>query len=183
MNTESVRNLLLNHVPFDEQEAKHASEVSRLLELGENAWNRLNTSPGHLTASAFVIDPRTSSVALIFHGKLKRWLQPGGHVEKEDLCPLAAARRELLEETGMETPHDGWFLLDIDIHWIPERLDMPSHRHYDLRFARILDEDTHPSLLAADDAVDALWMPLPSLLESGEDGLRRCFLKLTDAIR
>ena len=40
-------------------------------------------------------------VLLVHHARLDRWLLPGGHVEPEDGCVEDAARREVIEETGV----------------------------------------------------------------------------------
>ena len=48
----------------------------------------------------------------------------------------AVAAREALEETsltGLELCGDG--ILDLDIHAIPARGDVPAHEHFDVRFA------------------------------------------------
>ena len=37
--------------------------------------------PGHLTGSAFVVDSSAERALLLFHTKLQRWLQPGGHAD------------------------------------------------------------------------------------------------------
>src|SRR5450755_478309 len=55
---------------------------------------------GHLTASGFVLEATRTRVLLLHHGKLKRWLQPGGHGEGE-LEPRLIALREIEEETGL----------------------------------------------------------------------------------
>ena len=92
--------------------------------------------PGHFTASGFVRSPDRSAVLLIEHRGLQRWLQPGGHVDPDDPGPLAAAMREIVEETGcadLAPFADGLF--GIDVHAIPARHDEPPHRHYDLQFA------------------------------------------------
>lgn len=51
------------------------------------------------TASAFVI--KEDKILLMKHSKLGMWLQPGGHIEAGE-TPDEAARRETLEETGVE---------------------------------------------------------------------------------
>ncbi|WP_018133573.1 NUDIX domain-containing protein [Effusibacillus pohliae] len=55
------------------------------------------TLPGHVTASGIVIE--NGKILMVFHPYIKKWLQPGGHVEHGE-TPLAAAVREVLEETG-----------------------------------------------------------------------------------
>lgn len=39
-------------------------------------------------------------VLLVFHKKLNMWLPPGGHIDNNEL-PCDAAKREVLEETGL----------------------------------------------------------------------------------
>jgi 8-oxo-dGTP pyrophosphatase MutT (NUDIX family) len=53
----------------------------------------------HFTATAYVI--QNDQVLLLMHPKIKRWLPPGGHVEANE-SPPECARREVLEETGLE---------------------------------------------------------------------------------
>lgn len=52
-----------------------------------------------LTSSVYIIDD--NKVLLIFHKKLQKWLPPGGHLDANE-TPPQAAKREALEETGLE---------------------------------------------------------------------------------
>lgn len=55
------------------------------------------------TASAYTIDFENHSVLLVYNSKLKKWLQPGGHILDEELeMPSDAAIRETKEETGID---------------------------------------------------------------------------------
>ena len=113
-------------------------------------------SPGHFTASGFVVSPEGSSLLLIHHRRLDRWLQPGGHIDPGDASPIAGAAREVTEETGVSVEPISLDLLDLDIHSIPPRVPEPAHEHFDLRFAfRALGE----ALIAADEVYDAVWVP------------------------
>jgi 8-oxo-dGTP pyrophosphatase MutT (NUDIX family) len=58
-------------------------------------------APMHLTASAAVLDPGGDQTCLVLHHKLGVWVQPGGHLEPGDDSVLAAAAREVQEETGL----------------------------------------------------------------------------------
>lgn len=53
----------------------------------------------HFCASAFVVDPSTKKLLLVYHSKFKKWVQPGGHIESDEY-PEETAVREVYEETG-----------------------------------------------------------------------------------
>lgn len=52
----------------------------------------------HFTASVYILDKECA--LFIFHPKFQKWLPPGGHVEPNE-SPADAAKREVLEETGL----------------------------------------------------------------------------------
>ncbi|MEV0262003.1 NUDIX domain-containing protein [Streptomyces sp. NPDC050617] len=90
---------------------------------------------GHATAGAILADP-AGRVLHIKHLALNRWLLPGGHLETVDVSLLAAARRELTEETGIPASAivpAGTRPVHIDVHRIPAKGE-PGHRHFDFRF-------------------------------------------------
>jgi len=159
-----LRRLLEAHQPADPREQEHKSRILHLLEHSERPFSREQYAPGHVTASAFVVDPSRTELLLILHGKLKLWLQPGGHAEPEDADVLQSARREVLEEVGIAALAPlGPGLLDVDVHAIPARPDQPAHEHFDVRFL-FAAEDRF--FLAGSDAHDARWVPLAELRAS-----------------
>lgn len=56
-------------------------------------------TPRHFVATGYVV--RDGKTLLLFHKKLQMWLPPGGHIDEGEL-PEDAARREILEETGLK---------------------------------------------------------------------------------
>ena len=52
-------------------------------------------------ASAFVINPIDKKILLVKHKKFNKWVQPGGHIEIDEL-PEETAVREVYEETGIK---------------------------------------------------------------------------------
>lgn len=58
-------------------------------------------APSHVTASAVVVTADAASTCLVLHGKLGLWVQPGGHLEPDDVSVAGAAAREVAEETGL----------------------------------------------------------------------------------
>ncbi|MFH7340489.1 NUDIX domain-containing protein [Streptomyces sp. KHY 26] len=125
------------------------------------------TLPSHITCSAAVID-RDRRVLHVGHRASEKLLAPGGHVE-EDRTLLAAALREVCEETGLR-PEDlcltTQFLgmpVDIDVHDIdadPAKGE-PAHRHVDFRFAFYLTAARPPRLTPRDEEVSrTTWLAL-----------------------
>ncbi len=57
--------------------------------------------PGHVTASALVLDHTGTRAVLTLHPRFGRWLQLGGHCEDDDPDIVAAALREASEESGI----------------------------------------------------------------------------------
>ena len=89
--------------------------------------------PGHLTASALVVDADGRRALLTHHRKLGRWLQLGGHCDGDANLP-GVALREATEESGIEGLELEPVPIDVDIHTIPARKDEPEHLHLDTRF-------------------------------------------------
>jgi 8-oxo-dGTP pyrophosphatase MutT (NUDIX family) len=149
------------YLPGDKADADFQSRTSTLLRTTANPLHRSQYTPGHITSSALVLSADAQSVLLIWHRKLKMWLQPGGHIEA-DLDPFQAAIRETAEETGISRSSlqvIGCTLLDIDIHPIPATLKEPGHDHFDLRV--LLVSETK-DIVAASDAADARWFDVLS---------------------
>lgn len=96
---------------------------------------------GHFTGSGLVMSADGSKVLLLYHRKLKRWLQPGGHGEANEDRGEVVASREVAEETGLEprlhptAPRP----FDVDIHTIPARGTEAAHEHLDLRYLFLAD--------------------------------------------
>jgi 8-oxo-dGTP pyrophosphatase MutT (NUDIX family) len=112
-------------------EAAATSKLIDFVEENEHCFER-PLRKGHVTASAWVVNHDQSAVLLIHHIKLDKWLQPGGHCDG-DPDTLHVAKKECIEETGLEAEPVSTEIFDIDIHEIPERKDIPAHLHYDSR--------------------------------------------------
>jgi len=157
--------LLRNHVPADETEAKHRENTLGFVRCTPNCASR-ETLSGHVTASAWILSPDLKSVLLTHHKKLGRWFQLGGHVE-DDSSIQAAGLREAREESGiskMDLLDE--VLFDIDVHLIPERKNTPAHYHYDFRFLMVAgDRD----FVVSPESNDLAWLALTEIPESHAD--------------
>jgi 8-oxo-dGTP pyrophosphatase MutT (NUDIX family) len=161
--------VLAAHVPADPREADFLEVMRALTAVPGDALSRRWFTPGHFTASAFVLSPDRASVLLVHHAKLGRWLQPGGHFEPGDQGDvLAAACREVREETGIDgvIAVSAGGLLDVDVHDIPAAGGDPAHRHYDLR---VLLASPTWNVVAGSDARAARWVPLGAVAHEDTD--------------
>ena len=146
----------------DERAARSLARTLALLAGSPAPFSRRSFDPGHITASGVVLSADGRGVLLIFHRRLKRWLQPGGHVEPEDTDLAAAAEREVLEETGVALdaalPR---VVVGVDVHQIPPREpDEPPHLHHDIVFRfRALPGATP----APEHGRDVVWCPVHDL--------------------
>lgn len=174
-----LQQILSRHEPSDESEAEDLARIRAFVELHDQPFDRA-IAQGHLTASAMVLTSDGERVLLLFHPKLRRWLQPGGHAEPGETRGEAIALREALEETGL----DGLALhagaprpLDVDVHDIPARPGEPAHEHLDLRYLVIADPAA--AIRPADGETTRVrwfaWDELPAL--DLDHGLRRALAK------
>ncbi|WP_395093481.1 NUDIX hydrolase [Armatimonas sp.] len=164
--------ILNDYISLDVTEAAHVANlrafVARVPEPGSRS-----TREGHLTGSAFLLSSDGVCAWLIWHEKLQRWLQPGGHLEAEDASPWHGALRELCEETGLSESDvsSGGALFDVDVHSIPARGDdEPMHSHYDLRFCFTLRAGAAP--------ITGRWIALTELAAFPEESLSRLARKV-----
>lgn len=111
---------------------------------------------GHITGSAWLLNPAGDKALLTLHRNLKRWMQLGGHSDG-DPNTLAVALREATEESGIEGIIPlSTEIMDVDIHRIPDRpaKKEPAHWHYDIRF---LMQAPHENYTISEESDDLAW--------------------------
>ena len=127
--------------PGDDALERDRLLMAHLIEGRADAADRA-TRPGHLTGSAFVVDATAEHALLLFHTKLQRWLQPGGHADG-DTNLAAVALREATEESGIDGLRVWPDPIDLDIHRVaPPRED--PHLHLDVRYLVVAPSGAQP---------------------------------------
>ncbi|MEU8548901.1 NUDIX domain-containing protein [Streptomyces roseoverticillatus] len=144
------------------KDGQRLDRVREILDLAGASPASRKEFRGHVTAGAVLTDDR-DRVLRIHHRGLNTWLFPGGHVEAGDSGLVAAALRELREETGV-TPESVTVVdevpVDIDIHTIPENpaKGEPEHPHFDFRY--LLRTCSPVLALQREEVTDARWCPV-----------------------
>jgi 8-oxo-dGTP pyrophosphatase MutT (NUDIX family) len=125
---------------------------------------------GHLTGSALVVEAGTHRAAVLFHAKLRKWLQPGGHADGDgDLARVA--RREAEEETGIGDLRVVGGPIDLDIHLVEPPGEQP-HLHLDVRFLVLAPEGS--TLVGNHESTALRWVTEDDLAElDADESLRR----------
>ncbi len=133
--------------------------------------------PGHLTASAWIVDAARQRTLLTHHRKLDRWLQLGGHVDGDpDLA--ASALREAREESGLtKLSFVSGEIFDVDRHLIPARGGEPEHWHYDVRF--LLEADPAEPPVVTSESKDLRWVELARVAGLNPDASLRRMVRKT----
>lgn len=110
--------------------------------------------PGHVTASALVLDPSRQTVLLTLHPLIERWLPLGGHCEPGDRTLLDAAAREAREESGIGALSLDPLPLDVGIHHEACAAATWS-RHFDVCFLAVAPHGAQ--ITRSDESVDLRW--------------------------
>jgi len=167
-------------------DASHEASRQQILDFVDAHPDALHRSclEGHLTGSAAVIDPSTRQVLLLFHAKVQRWLQPGGHADGDgDLARVAL--REAEEETGILGLRVLTPAIDLDVHVFHNAKDVePDHLHLDVRHLVVAPAGATPQGNAESEALR--WCSLDELagleVDAGTLRMARAALAALDGL-
>ena len=158
--------LLSTWVPPSQDQARLRDRYVTHLRNHPDALDR-SCFPDHLTAGAIVVSPAADAVLLNHHRKADAWLAFGGHVESSDLTLAGAARRELVEESGLKS---FWFdsePLSLDAHAVDFCSPRGTVHHLDVRFLAIAERDD--SHVTSDESLEVRWWPAEALPKTFDD--------------
>ena len=153
-----IREDIVNYIPCCEQEERDKPVILGFLDNNSDAFERSNLI-AHMTASAWVVNPRRDKVLMVYHKIYDSWSWTGGHADG-DTELAGVALREVQEETGVKSARllsDDIFSLEIlTVDGHEKRGEyVPSHLHMNVTY-----------LIEADDS-DAL-----SICESENSGVQ-----------
>ncbi|WP_237387851.1 NUDIX hydrolase [Xenorhabdus sp. Sc-CR9] len=154
---QEIKKLLANYSTEYLIELLYINEMMALLEVSQ-PFDSKNVA-GHFTASAWILSHDKSKVLLTKHAKLGKWFQLGGHIEPTDRTFLDACVREATEESGIVglSKADA-FIIDVDMHPIPENYLMPEHPHYDISMCFVAPKDAE--IVCSPESLQLSWVPV-----------------------
>jgi 8-oxo-dGTP pyrophosphatase MutT (NUDIX family) len=149
---DDARRVLDRWVPPNDEQAAVLDQFQKLF--AEHADPTRRDNPGaHITASALVVSAELDRVLLCLHGRVRRWLQVGGHCEDADVSLAGAALREAVEESSIGGLRADPVPIDLDIHPVECRYG-PAY-HYDVRFALLAPPGAVP--VVSHESLDLAW--------------------------
>ena len=150
--------LLKEYRPEGEPETAVLRRVRALAEAAGDPFQR--KLPLHVTASALIVHLPTGRVLLRWHQRQQAWLQVGGHGDPGETEPVAIARREAAEETGLAdlVPWPDAQLRHLVIVDVPAGKGEPAHQHADLRY--FMATQNPQAARAENEAAPLRWLTL-----------------------
>ena len=173
----SLAVLLDRYRPDGKAETADLWRVRTLAETVADPWRR--ELPLHVTASALIVHPETARVLLRWHERQQAWLQVGGHGDPGESDPLAIARREAAEETGLAdlVPWPDAQLRHLVIVGVPAGKGEPAHEHADLRY--FMATQTPDAARAENEHAPLRWLSLAEAYHAtSEVNLRESLARL-----
>ena len=183
----SVYEDIARYEPFNEQEMRDKAVILRFLEENDDAFLRENLI-AHMTASAWVVNPRRDKVLMVYHRIYDSWSWTGGHADgEEDL--LAVALREVTEETGVThvrpVSKDIFSLETLTVDGHEKRGEyVPSHLHLNLTYLLEAD-DTEALRVCEDENKGVAWFGLDEALRASTEPwfVKRIYGKLNEKLK
>ena len=167
--------MLAAYRPHNDFDAAARLRIEEFVRAHADCFER-SLAVGHVTGSAWIVDPSRERCLLTHHRKLGRWLLLGGHCD-DDPDVLAVALREAREESGLGALRVlSSHIFDCDVHEIPQRGSEAAHFHHDVRF--LLEADPDEPLVVSAESRALAWVALENVAKlSGDESVLRLVAK------
>jgi len=166
-----IREAIERYQPFNEQEEKDKVLILKALREEKDIFTRANTL-AHMTASAWVVNPKHDKTLMVYHNIYHSWSWLGGHADGDENL-LEVAIREVKEESGVvdvkPISEDIFSLevLTVDGH-IKKGQYVSSHLHLNATYLLEVD-DKDPLFVKPDENSGVRWFSLQGAIAASSE--------------
>lgn len=144
MGLKELMDQIAGYLPWSEEELREKQQILQFMEKNPDCLFRSNEI-AHMTASAWIVNPRRTKVVMAYHNIYHSWAWLGGHADGEaDL--LKVAKKEGEEEAGLKflrpVTEEIFSLESLIVEGHQKRgAWVPSHLHLNLTYLFEADEE------------------------------------------
>lgn len=150
-----------SYIPYNPQEEKDKEVILKALKENSNLFTRENPFM-HFTSSSYIVNKTRDKVLMIYHKIYDSWSWVGGHNDG-DTDFLNVAKKELIEETGLQNSKAFSNILSIDVLPVKGHFKkgeyVSSHLHLNIAYLFEGDENA-PLTLNEEETNGVKWIPI-----------------------
>jgi 8-oxo-dGTP pyrophosphatase MutT (NUDIX family) len=163
----------MKYEPWNEKEAAEKDMILDFLRNHPDALERTNLA-GHMTVSAWVVNPAHTKVLMAYHKLYDSWAWLGGHADGcADLA--ATAVKEACEEAGLQSEDVRTVsrdLLSLEVLPVSGHMKkgkwVPSHLHYNVTYLLEASEDAILKV-NEEENTDVAWFPFEEVQKASKE--------------
>ena len=169
----SLMDDIIKYEPWDEKETAEKEMILEFLQNHQDAFHRTNLA-GHMTVSAWVVNPEHTKVLMAYHKLYDSWAWLGGHADGcTDLVSVAV--KEAREEAGLgadEVRPVCREVLSLEVLPVSGHVKkgkwVPSHLHYNVTY---LLEASEEAVLKVNEEenTDVAWFALEDVQNASKE--------------
>lgn len=146
--TQDVLTIVKEYLSIFQEEKRQEKLLDFLKTHRKEEYFDWNNFDGHIVASGILYAKKEQEFLVLYHKDMKTYIYHGRHIDLEDASILSAAKREVIEETGIKDfkpvkiAEEEEVPFDIDTHKIAynTRLHLKEHYHFDFRYLFTIEE-------------------------------------------
>ncbi len=164
-----TKEIIKKYFEYFPQDRKDLILLEKQIHEENDIFNRKNFTV-HIVANSLII--HNNKVLTIFHNFLQMYIQPGGHVDENDMTVLQASLREAKEETGIndlvlyDWHRETKIPIFIEAHLIPENTKKQEKQHYHHDFMYVFKTQTKDIDLQVNEVSNFSWIDIEIVLKN-----------------
>jgi len=167
-----TKKIIKKYFEYFPEDRSNLTLLEKQIHEKNNVFYRKNFT-GHIVANSLII--HNNKVLTIFHNFLRMYIQPGGHVDEDDMSVLQASLREAKEETGIDDlvlynwHKEAEIPIFIESHLIPENSKKQEKQHYHHDFMYVFKTKKENISLQINEVSNFSWIDIETVLKNSPD--------------